>query len=97
MKETRIERSSVSLAVEVTTPHNEQERGQPSGEVNASLRTLAALAMTTALVELRVLAAGLVLVTVTVSGIELGVVATLLGSATSACVTVDVEVEVKVT
>jgi hypothetical protein len=60
---------------------------------------LAALAVTTALVELRALVAGLVAVAVAaaVSGIEPGVVVTLLCPAASVYTTVDVEVEFKVT
>jgi len=91
--------SADSVTVENTTSQDEQVEGQTSCEVDVSLAALAALAVTTALVEPRALVAGLVAVAVAVaaSGIEPGVVVTLLCSAASVYTTVDVEVEFKVT
>jgi hypothetical protein len=91
--------SADSVTVENTTSQDEQVEGQTSCEVDVSLAALAALAVTTALVELRALVAGLVAVAVTVAapGIEPGVVVTLLCPAASVYITVDVEVEFKVT
>src|SRR5271156_4702293 len=88
---------SVAVTVENTTPQDEQVEGQTSCEVDVSLAALAALAVTTALVELSALVAGLAAVAVAVSGIAPGVVVTLLCPAASVYTTVDVEVEFKVT
>jgi hypothetical protein len=88
---------SVAVTVENTTPQDEQVEGQTPCGVDVSLAALAALAVTTALVELSALVAGLAAVAVAVSGIESGVVVTLLCPAASVYTTVDVEVEFKVT
>jgi len=96
---TSTENSADSVTVENTTSQDEQVEGQTSCEVDVSLALLAALAVTTALVELRALVAGLVAVAVAAaaSAIEPGVVVTLLCPAASVYTTVDVEVEFKVT
>jgi hypothetical protein len=86
--------SADSVTVENTTSQDEQVDGQTSCEVDVSLAALAALVVTTALVELRAL---VVAVAVTVSGIKPGVVVALHCPATSVHTTVDVEVEFKVT
>ena len=85
--------SAVSVTVENTTSQDEQVEGQ----ADVSLAALAALAVTTTLVELRALVAGLVAVAVAVPGIEPGVVVTLLCPVASVYTTVDVDVEFKVT
>ena len=85
------------MTVENTTPQDEQVEGQTSCGADVSLAALAALAVTTAPVEIRALVAGLVAVAVAVSGIEPGVVVTLPCPVASVYTTVDVEVEFKVT
>jgi hypothetical protein len=87
----------VSEAVTNTTLQDEQVEGQAPCKVDVSLAALTALAVTTALVELRALVAGLVTVAVVVSGIAPGVVVALLCPVASVYTTVDVEVEFKVT
>jgi hypothetical protein len=89
--------TGVSVTVENTTLQDEQVEGQAPCKVDVSLATLAALAVTTALVVPRALVAGLVAVAVAVSGIEPGVVVTLPCPVASVYTTVDVEVEFKVT
>lgn len=93
VKVSRTLNSADSVTVEYTTTQDEQVEGQ----ADVSLAALAALAVTTTLVELRVLVARLVAVAVAVSGIEPGVVVTLLCPVDSVYTTVDVDVEFKVT